>query len=329
MSAEVRLGFALVLLLAGLPGPSAAHELDLARYRMTMSGAALSLQVDLAAPASAPAVAETREIGWPDGCSETDRRAEARRGALRIVAHARCEASPAPNATVQASWGADGATLDTPAGPLVLARRGGVVILPLPSAELRGSAEASLEYLRLGVVHILEGFDHLSFVLCLFMLAAGRALVALITAFTVGHSLSLALAHYGLVTLPVAPTEAVIALSIVFMAAEALVESGAQRRRSVDLRSAGVVSGFGLLHGLGFANVLAEIGVDGTARALGLLSFNLGVELGQLLFVGALAALFAVARFTGAVDWLRTLALYGAGGAGAVWFGSRVAGFAG
>jgi hydrogenase/urease accessory protein HupE len=143
-------------------------------------------------------------------------------------------------------------------------------------------------YLRLGVEHILTGVDHLLFVLALTLLASSLgALVKTITAFTVAHSLTLALASLGVVHVPSAPVEAVIALSIVFVARELWLL--ANRRPGLGARRPWPVAlGFGLLHGLGFAGALGQIGLPPTDIPLALFTFNLGVELGQLLFIGAL-----------------------------------------
>ena len=159
-----------------------------------------------------------------------------------------------------------------------------------------GLAVAGL-YLRLGVEHILTGVDHLLFVLALLILTRGGArLLATITAFTVAHSITLAAATLGWVHLPQPPVEAVIALSIAFVAAE--IVRGRAGHAGVAARWPWLVAFvFGLLHGLGFASGLAEIGLPEKRIPLALLFFNLGVELGQLAFVAAVVlALRATAR---------------------------------
>jgi hypothetical protein len=149
------------------------------------------------------------------------------------------------------------------------------------------AAPAARAYLWLGVRHILGGFDHLLFVLALVLLVERRLLFTL-TAFTVAHSLTLALAVLGLVRVPQAPVEAAIALSILFVACELLREQPMKR-------PALVAFAFGLLHGLGFAGALGEIGLPRVEVAAALACFNIGVELGQLAFVGVLM-LFPLAR---------------------------------
>ncbi|WP_226704177.1 HupE/UreJ family protein [Microbulbifer elongatus] len=151
-------------------------------------------------------------------------------------------------------------------------------------------------YFVLGVEHILLGIDHLLFVLVLLLLVSGwRSLAVTISAFTLAHSVTLALSVLGVVSVPQAPVEAVIALSIVFVASEIRLK---QRGRStLAIRYPWAVAlGFGLLHGLGFAGALADIGVPQQAIAGSLLAFNLGVEAGQVLFIGLVAALVWLVR---------------------------------
>jgi hypothetical protein len=148
------------------------------------------------------------------------------------------------------------------------------------------AAGVSGQYFRLGVEHILLGYDHLLFLACLLLIArTGRRILIVVTGFTLAHSVTLALAALGLVRVPVPPVEAAIALSIVFLA----TEIARPARDTVTWRfPIAVSSSFGFLHGFGFAAVLAEIGMPQTEVPLALLFFNLGVEAGQLLFIGAL-----------------------------------------
>jgi len=148
-----------------------------------------------------------------------------------------------------------------------------------------GIAQVAWSYLVLGVGHILGGLDHLLFVLALLLIVRGsRRIVATITAFTLAHSLTLVAATLGWVHVPGPPVEAMIALSIVFVAAEAV--HGLRGKPGLTARAPWVVAfTFGLLHGFGFAGALAEVGLPQTAIPVALLSFNVGVEVGQLLFV--------------------------------------------
>jgi len=135
--------------------------------------------------------------------------------------------------------------------------------------------------------HILLGWDHLLFVLALVLLVGwGRSLAWTITAFTAGHSVTLALASLGLVHVPQAPIEAAIALSIYFLAVE-LTNAYLGQQTLTQKAPWAVAAGFGLLHGLGFAGALAEVGLPTAEIPLALFSFNVGIELGQLAFVGA------------------------------------------
>ena len=144
-----------------------------------------------------------------------------------------------------------------------------------------------MTYLRLGIEHILFGFDHLLFVLALVILVRDWRRVALtVTAFTVAHSITLAAATLGLVHVPGPPVEAAIALSIVLVAVE--IVNARRGMPSLTARWPWLVAFcFGLLHGFGFAGALAEVGLPHHAIPIALLFFNLGVEIGQLAFVAA------------------------------------------
>jgi hydrogenase/urease accessory protein HupE len=146
-------------------------------------------------------------------------------------------------------------------------------------------------YLQLGVGHILKGVDHLLFVLCLILLVHDiRKLLLTVTAFTLAHSITLAAATLGFVNVQTAPVEATIALSIVFLASE-LLRDPRQRSGITQTYPWLVAFSFGLLHGLGFAGALAEIGLPHGEIPLALFSFNVGVELGQFAFIVAVLSL--------------------------------------
>jgi HupE / UreJ protein len=191
-------------------------------------------------------------------------------------------------------------------------------------------------YFGLGVEHILLGADHLLFVLALlFLVASGPRLAGTVTAFTVAHSLTLAAATLGWVHVPQAPVEAAIALSIVFVAAEVL--HGAGGRPALAARKPWLVAfAFGLLHGLGFAGALRALGLPEHAIPAALTFFNVGVEVGQLLFIAAVFALFALARrlrpAAAADTWALAARLarpvaYAIGITAAFWVLDRTAGF--
>jgi len=180
-------------------------------------------------------------------------------------------------------------------------------------------------YGRIGVEHIMFGYDHLLFVLGLLLLVdSWRTLLKTITAFTVAHSLALALAVLGVVEIPSAPVEASIALSIVLVALE-LTRSADAPPTLTRRYPWAVAFAFGLVHGLGFAGALAEIGLPADALALALLAFNLGVELGQVLFVAAMLAPLAVLRrLTTTWPALRLAPAYAIGSLAVAWMIARV-----
>ena len=148
-----------------------------------------------------------------------------------------------------------------------------------------GRAAVAASYLRLGFIHIVpEGLDHILFVLGLFLLSARlRPLVWQVTAFTVAHAVTLTLAALEVVALSARLVEPLIALSIVYVAIENVLTDRMTRWRPP------VVFGFGLLHGLGFAGVLGELGLPEQERLLALVGFNAGIELGQLAVIGGAA----------------------------------------
>jgi hydrogenase/urease accessory protein HupE len=198
-----------------------------------------------------------------------------------------------------------------------------------------GALGVFTSYFSLGVDHILKGIDHLLFVLMLLLLIRDwRTLLGAVTAFTVAHSFSLAAASLGWIVVPAPPVEAIVALSIAFLAAELLHPPGAEKRLTERYPWA-VAFAFGLLHGLGFARALLEVRLPQGDVPLALLAFNLGVEAGQILFIAvtlllgaALARLYPAARAALAprAPGLRAVA-YGVGTLAAFWVVERVAGF--
>jgi hydrogenase/urease accessory protein HupE len=182
-------------------------------------------------------------------------------------------------------------------------------------------------YFVLGVEHILLGFDHLLFVLALLILVSDKGrLVGAITAFTVAHSLTLAGTTFGWIKLPASPVEAMIALSIMLVAVEIVRTRAGESSMMARLPWIAAL-GFGLLHGFGFAGALREIGIPEDAAPLALLFFNLGVEAGQLVFIGAvLAVVWAWGRFSSAPPaWAWRAPVYLIGAMSAFWFIERTA----
>ena len=188
-----------------------------------------------------------------------------------------------------------------------------------------GNLSLAVTYVTIGIKHILLGIDHLLFVLALLLVARElRTLVWTITAFTVAHSLTLAAASLGFLNWPQDPVEVVIALSIVFMAGEIARDAGIAWQRAWS-----VAFVFGLLHGLGFAGALSEIGLPENAVPLALLFFNVGVELGQLAFVVAVFAVIHLLRRWAPLqpEVARTAVAYGIGTIASFWTIQRVVGF--
>ncbi|NJD32383.1 MAG: HupE/UreJ family protein [Gammaproteobacteria bacterium] len=194
-------------------------------------------------------------------------------------------------------------------------------------------------YFVLGVEHILLGIDHLLFVLgLLFLVGSWRRLVATVTAFTVAHSITLAAATLGWVHVAQAPVEATIALSVMFVAAEIL--RGAQGHAGLAARAPWIVAFvFGLLHGFGFAGALRQVGLPEKDIPLALLFFNVGVEVGQLMFIAAVVAVLSTVtrlfRRQGGHErgpWysealIRTPVAYVIGSVAAFWVVQRVGAF--
>jgi hydrogenase/urease accessory protein HupE len=222
-------------------------------------------------------------------------------------------------AIVQLTW-SDG---QTTSGVL----RGGEETFAVPAAGAHDLRAVLGGYLRLGIAHILGGPDHLAFVLGLLLLVeTWRSLVSTVTAFTLAHSLTLALAVLGVVRVPPAPVEALIALSILLLAVE--LTRPARATASFARRFPWVLAFlFGLLHGLGFAGALTEIGLPAGQIPLALVSFNLGVEAGQLLFVATVVPLVVAARRVGRRPWTRLVPAYAIGVLAAVWMLERIARF--
>lgn len=191
-------------------------------------------------------------------------------------------------------------------------------------------------YTMLGIEHIWSGIDHLLFVACLILVAGtGRRILITITGFTIAHSITLALAALQVIQIPTAPVEACIALSIVFLATEIV----RNRRNTLTWRYPITVStAFGLLHGFGFASALGEVGLPQTAIPASLLCFNVGVEIGQILFVLGVVVLLRVVvmvrrdttetahRFMGAVA-MQKISAYVIGSTASFWMIQRMAGF--
>jgi len=204
-----------------------------------------------------------------------------------------------------------------------------VVTASARSLTIYGSTGASslkpvvVDYIRLGFEHILTGYDHLLFVVALTLLVRRRkTLVATITAFTLAHSVSLACTVLGVISVPAAPVEAAIALSIVLVCGECLRAGDSLTRRAPWL----VSFAFGLLHGLGFASALLDIGLPAQHVPTALFCFNVGVELGQLAVIaGVLVVRALVQRWRLLRPWMGRGFVYAMGTVAAFWSLDRLA----
>ena len=196
-------------------------------------------------------------------------------------------------------------------------------------AAQQGAWQVAWDYSLLGIDHILSGFDHLTFVLALMLIVRGmRQLLITVTSFTLAHSITLAAATLGLLWVPGPPVEAVIALSILFLASELIKVNRGES--SLTARNPWLVAFcFGLLHGFGFAGALGEIGLPPHEVPLALLMFNVGVEIGQLMFIAGILVLLALVRLLRRdwPAWMRQVPAYGIGGIAAFWLIERVVGF--
>ncbi len=167
----------------------------------------------------------------------------------------------------------------------------------VPRMALGGKAQSpARHYLRIGIDHILKGWDHLLFVIGLTLLVARRQILGVATAFTLAHSITLALAAFGLLNIPARPVEILIAASIVLLGGEIIRKQNGQKSLASQ-RPYLISFTIGLLHGCGFASSLAEVGLPKGTELLALLLFNLGVELGQFAVIGAaVLALIMIAK---------------------------------
>lgn len=187
------------------------------------------------------------------------------------------------------------------------------------------TAGAAASYLRLGIEHILSGPDHLLFVAGLLLLAPLRKLLLVITAFTLAHSLTLAATTFGWVSLSSGPVETMIAISILLLAVEAV--RAMDGNPSLAAKWPWLLSfGFGLLHGFGFAGALGEIGLPAGAELAALFYFNVGVEIGQLMFIGVLILVsFVLGKFIRFNELrVQRIAAYIVGSCGAFWVFERL-----
>lgn len=333
------LGFVFILLAVVLPGQARAHDLRPAYLAITESAPDV-----YAVTWKVPALGERRLAIYPR-LPESTIEATQREGAFLSDAYIERWSVRAPAGLAGETIVIDGLPENRTDVLVRIERLNGDTsttrLTPAsPSFEIpaaQGWQQVAGAYLWLGVEHILFGFDHLIFVLALILLVRGwKRIFLTVTAFTVAHSITLGAATLGYINVPGPPVEAAIALSIVLVAVEIVNVSKGQE--SLAARIPWLIAfAFGLLHGLGFAGALSEVGLPGHAIPVALLFFNIGVELGQLAFVAAVMTLFAILRplWLGVVradvtpsHALPTIgAAYCIGGVASFWLIERVYGF--
>ena len=309
--------------------PAAAHDLGVARVELR-EGEGGHYDMEVAVHADPQLVGQRPEL--PSRCTLDGPPSGFRRPGVAVLHFRfRCAGRPlGPGDVLRLPWKREGALVAAywrdgtsrsrffSGDPQSTSEGGILVALDELRSQPLAAADVARRYFLLGIEHILTGWDHLAFVFCLCLLARGWRLLKLVTGFTLGHCLSLALATFDVVRLPSPPTEACIALSIAFVAREALLPPGSRRH------GAGLVLAFGLLHGLGFAGALKEAGIGPVELLLGLATFNLGVEAGQLIFVACVLAVLVLGRRTPCAALGRSLSANAIGMAAVFWILQRI-----
>jgi hydrogenase/urease accessory protein HupE len=305
---------ALLLVVLALAGSAAcAHEMSMAEMEVREIATGRFVW-NWSASGERPAGEELTPV-WPEGCKADENSLDCGEGGLRGTLSVEGVGKRYSAAMVKVLW------LDGQTRVYTVTSGQPTVRLYGAAEDQRGMGEIAWTYTVLGFEHILGGLDHLMFVVALlFLVGFNRRLLWTITAFTVAHSITLALSAMGWLVLRSPPVEATIALSIMLVAAEALHTRMTLSRRWPAL----VAFLFGLVHGLGFAGALKEIGLPDNHLAVALGTFNVGVEIGQLLVVLAAWGLYRVAGRWPAFEKGRKPALYAIGAAAAYWTIGRV-----
>src|SRR6185312_4806653 len=290
-----------VTLLASWSAHLSAHEMTMAELELRESAKGEFLWTWVA---NERPVAEELSLHWPQACHADEAVVHCGQAGLRGTLEVKGIGNSFSAAIVKVYW------LDGQSRVYALTSAQPQVQLFGSANDQRGMGELARTYTVLGVEHILTGYDHLAFVLALlFLVGFNKRLLLTITAFTLAHSLTLALSALGLLTLRPPPVEATIALSIMLVAWEAL-----RKDTTLSKRWPAVVAFlFGLVHGLGFAGALKEIGLPQKHLSVALLTFNVGVELGQLLVVAISFAIYRALSRAPQFVAARTPALYAIG----------------
>jgi hypothetical protein len=304
-----------IVAVLGLASPAHAHEMTMAE-----------MEVRETAPGEFvwqwSAASDKRPMGndlvpqWPDACTSGPSAVHCGAGGLKGTLAIDGVGKRYSAALVKVVW------LDGQSRVYTLTAGQPSVALYGAADDRRGTAEIARAYVILGIEHILSGVDHLLFVIGLLLLVGfRRRLIGTITAFTLAHSLTLACSVFGWLALRPAPVEALIAMSIILVAREALCDRETLARRMPAL----VSFLFGLVHGLGFAGALKGIGLPQAHLPLALFTFNVGVEIGQLMTVLAAYALVRLPIPRRGLERARTPVLYVIGIVAAYWSWLRIA----
>ncbi|MDG2335399.1 MAG: HupE/UreJ family protein [Myxococcota bacterium] len=327
----VRTGLVMLALALLLPFPAPAHPLAPALLEVKALDAGLA-EVSWKTSRLRPRGADIRPV-LPEACPSLDDpqvREDAK--SVTLVWTIQCPEATGLVGQSLAVAGLEATRIDVlvrvilPDGRVVsTVLRAGDSVFLIPDRVTKSAVIAS--YTTLGFEHILSGPDHLLFVLGLILLVVGvRPLVKTVTAFTVGHSVTLSIVALGFVRVPSALIEVLIAASVLLLAVELTTRS--PDRPSLLRRKPWLVAlAFGLLHGMGFAGALAEIGLPDDEIPLALFAFNVGIELGQLAFVAVILAGEALLRgpIERAPSWLRKLPAYTIGVLAVYWVLERTA----
>lgn len=307
------LSLAVAVVAALLVAPAVAHEMTMAEMQLREMSPGEFVWQWTASERRAPQ--DDLKPSWPENCRPDDNVLHCGPQGLTGVLSIDGVGTTYSAALVKVFW------LDGQSRVYTLTAGQPNVHLYGSADDRRGMGEIARAYLVLGIEHILTGVDHLLFVVSLlFLVGFRRRLLWTITAFTAAHSLTLASSALGLLVLRPPPVEATIALSIVLVAGEALHHRQTWARRWPAL----VAFVFGLVHGLGFAGALKEIGLPETHLAVALATFNVGVEGGQLATVGVAWLVWRAASRVPALLRLRTALLYAIGAVAGYWSIARI-----
>lgn len=323
-------GLFLVFLLATCPVRADVFKLGEIGLRNTDEE--LKYQFTVTGPVAA---FDSSEPLWPAGCASTQRIERTTNGQTSLFYALSCRSPLRAEQAILINWQLDGVRYSSNVAGITeglsLVPKSGSITVPISPNQtvIRPLEELAKTYTSQGIWHIWLGWDHLVFVLCLCFLFRGRMLIGLVTVFTIGHSITLGLSYFDLVRLDMPPIEALIALSIVFMAREAIQQKNgpAASSEKIIVTSISFISLFGLLHGLGFASALGELGAAPEEKLQALFFFNLGVEVGQIAFIAVIVPLLAFLKPLKIATTVRYFTLTFIGCLGGYWTIERLASF--